>query len=371
MIDIPIGMSDDPGMKVITYLPGFFLGLCLFTAAQAEGNVAKKPLQVTVRPLSSLLLHGNNSAPASVISLNHATISAEISGQITTIFAEAGETVKKGERLASIDCRSYDLAYKQALAALKVAKTQFNLAKKQFVRNQGLVRRGTISRETFDQADAHQRTTLADIELKNIQIAIAKLAVSRCQILAPFNGQITQRMVQKGQLVTPATPLFHLLQTNALEIKASLSPGEIASARNAAKLAFVAGNKRWKTILRRVIQLIDETTRTQEVRLTLPDNADVVSGLSGRLEWRSHIPKLSPDYILRRGDHLGVMIVKASDKSDYRAKFYPLADAKEGQPAFIDLPLDTQIVDQNRYRVKDEQIIAIIPKTNKKRASSE
>ena len=367
-------MSDDPGMKVSTYLPGFFLGLCLFTAALAEGNVAKKPLQVTVRPLSSLLTHIKNSAPANVISLNHATISAEISGQVTTIYVEAGETVKKGERLASIDCRSYDLAHKQALAALKVAKTQFNLAKKQFVRNQGLVRQGTISREVFDQADAHQRTTLADIELKNIQIAIAKLAVSRCQILAPFSGQITQRMVQKGQLVMPATPLFHLLQTNSLEVKASLSPLELVSAKNAPDLEFVVANKRWKAKFRSVIQTIDETTRTQEVRLTLPENADVASGLSGRLEWRGSTPKLSADYVLRRGDHLGVMIVEASDKQNAKANFYPLDGAKEGQPAFIDLPLDTQIIDQNRYRVKDGQIIAIIPNTNninKKQASSE
>lgn len=362
-------MSDHPGMKVSTYMSGFFIGLCLFSAALAENAQTKtteKPVQVTLRPLSKLLTNIKSSAPASVISLKHATISAEITGTITTIYAEAGERVKKGVRLASIDCRSYDLTHQQAVAALKVAKARFNLAKKQFVRNQGLVRQGTISREIFDQADANQRTTLADIELKNVQIASAKLAVSRCQIFAPFSGQITQRMVQEGQLVTPATPLFHLLQTDNLEIKASLSPLEIAFAKNSPSLEFVAGKRNWAVKLRSVIQMVDETTRTQEVRLSLPKKAEVATGLSGRLEWRSNTPKLSADYLLRRGDSLGVMIAEGIDKQQGKARFFPLPDAKEGQPAFIDLPANTQIIDQNRYRVKDGQAISVILKTTKK-----
>ncbi len=352
------------------------MGLCLFSVVLAESDQTKnkeKSVQVTLRPLSSLLTQSKSSAPASVISLNHATISAEITGRVTEVFVEAGETVNQGTRLASIDCRSYDLSHKQALAALKVAKTRFNLAKKEFVRNQKLVHQGTISRELFDQADANQRTTLADIELKNVQIASARLAVSRCQIVAPFGGQISQRIVQKGQLVTPATPLFRLLQTDSLEVKASLSPPEIAFAKNSPRLEFVSGKRKWKVKLRSVIQTVDETTRTQEVRLSLPKNAQLASGLSGRLEWHSNTPKLSADYLLRRGDHLGVMIAEGLDKKQAKARFYPLPDAKEGQPALIDLPENTQIIGQNRYRVKDGQRITVISHNanNDKKASAE
>ncbi len=380
-------MSDHPDMKVITCISGFFIGACFIVAVQLVGaesivlpeqqnNVAnasaekrsnhKKPVfKVTLRPLSDLLAHSTNSVPAAVISLNHTTISAEITGRIKALYAETGDTVKKGEKLASIDCRSYDLALKQAEAVLKVAKTQFNLARKQHVRNRDLVKKGTISRELYDQTDAKQRATLADIELKNVQIESARLAVSRCQIVAPFGGQITDRLVQQGQLVMPATPLFKLLQNDRLEIRANLSPSEIKLIQDSPMLEFVSGGRRFKAELRSVIQSVDETTRTQEARLTLPRNAAVVAGMSGRLEWSSKIPSIPADYLLQREGKLGVMIARKITSAEKIktaiAQFYPLPDASEGRPAIIDLPKNTPIIDQNRYRVKDGQHVMIAP----------
>lgn len=338
----------------------FFSALILNTSVFAADE--KTALEVSVLPLSKLLISAKNSAPASIISLNHATISAEITGRIVSIKTEAGDYVKKGQILASIDCRTYEFSKKQARAGLKVAKTQSSLAKKQFVRNQGLLRQGTIPRELYDQADANQQTALADIELKKVLIESAKLAVSRCKIYAPYSGQITQRMTQKGQLVTSGTPLLKLLQTDKLEIKASLSPAEVKHLKESPLLDFVSGTQRYKAVLRSIIQTIDETTRIQEVRLSLPSDTSVAAGLSGRLEWTNKNTQIPADFMLRRGNQLGVMIVADSkkdnnDKGRGKAKFFGLPDAKEGQPASVDLPDNTLIVDLNRYRVRDDQAI--------------
>lgn len=365
-------MYDHPSMKTtierFAYILGFFiLGLSPFlliatTNADDSAKVAKEePLVVTVRPLSELLIKDQNSAPASIISLNHSTVSAEITGRITTIKTETGANVKKGQVLASIDCRSYQLVERQTQAAVKVAKTQFNLVKKQFARNRTLLRQGTIPREMFDQAEANQQTTLADIELQNISNEIAKLEVSRCLIRAPFAGQITQRIVQEGQLVTAGTALFKLLQTGNLEITAELSPDEIKHIKGSPLLEFASGDDHATVSLRSIIDTIDETTRTQEVRLSLPRGSSLASGLSGRLEWSSKQSKVPAEYILRRGDNLGVMLaLPKKDKSAKKgtATFHKLSNAREGQPAYIDLSKTALIIDQNRYRVKDSQLIS-------------
>ncbi len=370
-------MYDYPSMKTpiarFAYILGFFiLGLSTFLIvdtsiadnttdkAEATNTTKEEPLLVTVRPLSELLIKNQNSAPANIISLNHPTVSAEITGRITAIKTETGANIKKGQVLASIDCRSYQLAERQAQAAVNVAKTQFNLVKKQFARNRTLLRQGTIPREMFDQAEANKQTTLADIELKNISNEIAKLEVSRCQIRAPFAGQITQRIVQEGQLVSAGTALFKLLQTGKLEITAELSPDEIKHIKDSPLLEFVSGDKHATVSLRSIINTIDETTRTQEVRLSLPRGSKLASGLSGRLEWSSKQSKLPAEYILRRGDSLGVMLaLLKKDKSAKQgtAKFHRLPNAREGQPAYIDLSKTALIIDQNRYRVKDSQIV--------------
>ncbi len=213
--------------------------LCLIASTNLYSDT--KLLNVSITPLSSILISTKKSAPANIISLNNSTISAEITGRALTIHTEAGSFVRKDETLASLDCRSYLLAKKQADAALKVAKAQLNLTNKQLIRNQRLIQKGTIPREIFEKTEAAQQTSLADIELKKATIENAKLTIKRCSIKAPFSGQITQRMVQQGQLVLPGTPLFQLMQDQALEIKANLPTTVIDKVKGVNSIEFVSG----------------------------------------------------------------------------------------------------------------------------------
>ncbi len=344
-------------MKLLMPLNGF---LSIFLLASASNVSAKsEPLIVSTKALSDLLVNSTLSAPANVISLNHSVISAEIMGRALSIEVEAGDTVKKGQKLASLDCRSYLLAKKQANAALKVAKTQVNYSRKQLTRNQNLVKKGIIPRDAFEKIEAALLTARADINLKKASIETADLAISRCKINAPFTGQITQRLVQQGQLITAGTPLFRLMQTDSMEVKAKLSPNDILKLKKSPLLEFVAGNTKIKATVRSIIQTIDEATRTQEVRLSLPKNIQIATGLSGRLEWNDQKPQLPAEYIIRRGKKLGIMLAHDVVESIGKAKFHPLPKAQEGQPSTIDLPKNTSIITLNRYRVKDGDVIKV------------
>lgn len=340
----------------------FLLAFLILALLSNTPALAKdEPLNVTITPLSDLLISSKLSAPANIISLNHSTISAEITGRALKVKVEIGDTVKKGQRLASIDCRSYSLARKQAKATLKVAKTQFNYSKKQLVRNQNLMKKGIISREIFEKSEAGQFSSIANIELQKISIETADLAISRCQIYAPFSGQITKRLVQKGQLVTAGTPLFKLIQSNRLEIQAKLSPNDVKKLKESPSLEFVAGDTKLKAIVRSIIQTIDETTRTQEVRLSLPENTRIATGLSGRLVWSNKAKRLPAEFLIRRNNQLGVMVAEDIVEGIGKGKFIPLANAHEGQPADITLPKNTAIINKNRYRAKNGQQIKVQP----------
>jgi len=316
-------------------------------------------LSVSVKPLASLLIESKQSTPANVVSLNTSVISAEITGRAFKIYTEVGDIVKARQKLVVVDCRSYDLAKKQAEASLKVTIAQLNLAKKQLQRNQQLVAKGTIPRELLDNAQAAQQSSLADIEFKKAQIETTKLAIDRCTIRAPYSAQISQRMAQQGQLLMPGTPLFELIQRNQLEIQTNLSPTDIATLNDLPLIEFVTADQRYKVKVRSVIQKVNETTRTQEVRLSLVDKAKIPTGLAGRIEWTNNKLQIPPEFVLRNNGNLGVMI--ASDLIEGRAKaeFRALPNAIEGQPAITELPANTQIIDKNRYRVIDGQAISI------------
>ncbi len=344
-------------MKLLMPLNGF---LSILLLASTSNAFAKgDPLTVSTKALSDLLISSTLSAPASIISLNHSVISAEITGRALSLEVETGDIVKKGQKLASLDCRSYSLARKQANAALKVAKTQVNYSRKQLTRNQNLVKKGIIPRDAFEKIEAGLLTARADINLKKASIETTDLAISRCQINAPFTGQITKRLVQQGQLVTAGTPLFRLMQTDSMEIKVKLSPNDALKLKKSPLLEFVAGDTKIKATVRSIIQTIDETTRTQEVRLSLPKNTQVATGLSGRLEWNDQKPQLPAEYIIRRGNQLGIMLANDIVEGIGKAKFHPLPKAQEGQPSAIDLPKNTSIITLNRYRIKDGDVIKI------------
>jgi len=76
-------------------------------------------LGVSVKPLSSVLIESKQSSPASIVNLNTSVISAEITGRAFKVNAEIGDTVKAGQTLVVLDCRSYELSRKQAEASGK------------------------------------------------------------------------------------------------------------------------------------------------------------------------------------------------------------------------------------------------------------
>jgi RND family efflux transporter MFP subunit len=343
-------------------LPLAFIGFgsISFSNALAEAEQTKgELLSVSTKPLAMLLISAENSAPANVISLNHATISAEITGRAMMIEAETGDKVTKGKRLVTLDCRSYLLAKKQAEAGLHIAKTQLNYSNKQYKRNQNLLAKRIIPRETFEKAESGKLSAIADIQLKKVGIETSKLAISRCKISAPFSGQVTKRLVQQGQLVTAGTPLFQIMQKNKLEIKTQLSAAQVRMLDDSPILEFVVAGKQFKTVVRSIIQTVDEATRTQEVRLSLPKGTKVAAGMSGRIVWSSKDQLIPAEYILRRNNQLGVMLAEDVVEGVGKAKFHPLPNANEGQAVEVDLPESSAIIVKNRYRVKDGQPIKI------------
>ena len=337
-------------MKYIHSLTVLLLALSLPTqAAQDETTLA-----VSTLPLSSLLINTTHSSPATIISLNHSTLSAQINGLALKIHAEAGDYIKKGKLLVEIDCRDYDIAYMQATSALRASTINIQYAKKQFLRNQRLLKSHTIPRTQYEQTETNLLSAQAAIEPQRYMQQSAALSRSRCKIYAPFNGQISKRLVQKGQLLSAGSPLFQLLQTGKTELKAELSASEVSDAKKASSLKFIVGDQAYRVKIRAIIQQVNTSTRTQEVRLSISKKAKLAVGLSGRLEWKDKTKKLPPEYIMRRDGSLGLMIVK-----NHKAYFHPLADAIEGQAASTHLPTNTQVIEKNRYRVKQGEKVRI------------
>jgi RND family efflux transporter MFP subunit len=302
---------------------------------------------ITTRPLAEVLIYPERSAPATVESLNDADLSAEITARIERILVRVGDEVAGGDALVELDCRDYRSRLAAQQAALRQLEAQHRLAASQLERARNLRDRRGASQEEVEQRETELLALDAQLASQREAITQAELNVGRCAIRAPYRAAVTARLGDEGTLATPGMHLLRIVQTDALELSSQLRADEVQDIRSAASLAFDVQGERYPVELRRTVPVIDPRTRTVELRLDFPARSPL-PGAAGRLVWRSAIPHLPADLLVRRNGTLGVFVA-----NDGAAQFKALPGAQEGQPAVIDLPPDTRIVVAGRERLGD------------------
>lgn len=156
--------------------------------------------------------------PATVNALNQVDIKPQISGNITRIFFQDGQHVRKGAPLYEIDQQQYKAAYEAAIANLNVAKANLAKSQQDADRYTELSQKDAIARQTLDHA-------LADLESSKRQVDAAQANVSSVQtnlkyslLSAPFDGTIGISQVKLGTAVFPQTLLNSMSSDDPLAV---------------------------------------------------------------------------------------------------------------------------------------------------------
>ncbi|WP_299022531.1 efflux RND transporter periplasmic adaptor subunit [uncultured Photobacterium sp.] len=142
------------------------------------------------------------------------TITSEVSGVINKIDFESGSTVKKDQPLVSLDS---DVE----IANLKSTEARLPAAKAKYIRYQGLYKKGSISQEAFDDAEASYFSLSADIES-------LKATIDRRTIKAPFDGVVGLRNVFLGQYIQPSNDIVRLEDTTLMKLRFTVPQTDIS-----------------------------------------------------------------------------------------------------------------------------------------------
>jgi membrane fusion protein, multidrug efflux system len=170
---------------------------------QAGRFGAPGPLPVVVAPVTQGDVNIVYNALGTVTPTATVTVRTQISGQLTEIAFKEGQTVEKGQLLAVVDPRPYQLALEQAQGQLLKDQALLKQAQGDLARYQILLRQDSIARQTVDTQQQLVKQYDGAIMADQGQVDAAKLNIAYCHIVAPVGGRVGLRQVDQGNYVTP------------------------------------------------------------------------------------------------------------------------------------------------------------------------
>ena len=129
------------------------------------------------------------------------TVKTQINGYLTEVAFQEGQMVKKGDFLAQIDPRPYQVALEQAQAQLAKDQASLTNAELDLKRYNTLVAQNSIATQTRDTQVSTVGQARAQVMLDQAQIDTQKLNLTYCHIISPVTGRVGLRQVDAGNYV--------------------------------------------------------------------------------------------------------------------------------------------------------------------------
>jgi RND family efflux transporter MFP subunit len=312
--------------------------------------------------------------PATTSAFSVANMFARASGYIDKRHVDIGDRVKEGQLLVEIVAPELDHQIAQAeatlvqlRAAVEQAHANRNLAQVTWDRDKGLVEKGWVTpqqgdvdRFTLNAREAALGVAQANVAAQQAQLNVLYQQKAYQRVVAPFEGVVTQRNVDVGDLLhadtTTGTFMFTIMQSNVIRAQVyvpqdsafGLGPGVEAVVR-----VPEIPDRTFPGAVTRIADALQPGTRTllTEVDIPNPDGA-LTSGVYCTIEL--HIPRKTPsllvpaDAIIFNRDGLQVAVVeggvarirKISVARDLGTQVEARAGVKAGDQVIVNPPVN-------------------------------
>jgi RND family efflux transporter MFP subunit len=202
-----------------------------------------------------------------------AVLSSRIQGAIDQLLVREGTSVVKGQTLIQLDNRDVEADLARASAEVENAKAQLD-------RMETLYRQDAVSKQemenatrTYKVAEASRKAVLAQL--------------SYTVVKAPFDGVITEKIVEAGELASPGQPLLRMENPRQLRLEATVAEGDLRSVSRGDKIPVIIDALEGRMLAGVVAQILpagDPQTHTFTVKVDLPPAPGLKTGMFGRFQ---------------------------------------------------------------------------------------
>lgn len=213
--------------------------------------------------------------------VNSAMVKAKVAGELQGLTLREGDRVQAGQIIARVDATEYQARVQQAQEQADAAKTQIDIAQRQFDNNRALVDQGFISKSALDTSASTLTGAQATHKAALSGVEVAKKSLDDTVLRSPISGWVAQRLAQPGERVAIEARVVEVVDLSRLELEITLSAAESLSVKvgQSATLQVDGANQPITARVARINPSTQTGSRSVLAYLSLDASTDLRQGL--------------------------------------------------------------------------------------------
>ena len=276
------GSRDETNVPAVSAAPQ-----ATIHATVVEAKVSEVPIRVEVT--------------GQVATVYQATLSSRIQGTIDRVLVLEGTLVRKGQTLVELDNRDLQAELTRAVAEVENAHAHLSRMKTLYAEQAVSKQEMENATRTFKVSEANRKAVLAQL--------------SYTVVKAPFDGVITEKKVEAGELASPGQTLLKMEDPNRLRLEATVAESDLKAVELGNRIPVMIDALPGQPLAGTVSQILpagDPQTHTFTVKVDLPPTHGLRTGMFGRLQLDKGIARtimLPSSAVVERGELTSVFVV--------------------------------------------------------------
>jgi membrane fusion protein, multidrug efflux system len=281
-----------------------------------------------------------------------------ISVYVDTVLVRPGARVKRGDVLATLDCRNASAEIHAVEAEARAIDAMQKATADEAARLNTLIDAGFVAIQEYETKAAQSASQEAELASQRAKLAAKALDVNDCIMRAPFDGDIATRTIDPGAFVRPGTSIVSIVDRSTVRLTVDVpeSDFDAVAAGQPVTVHVIATDKTLKAAVSRRAPSADPDTRTVHVEIDIPDPArEIPVNTTGELSIEVGEPKRATAVPLFassiNGDKASLFVVE--DGVAHKKRF--LVEGERGSEVFLETSLKpgTLVVAEGQFALAE------------------